>query len=102
MKLVRLLPRLALLSLAAAALVGLTGIYGRFVRPPLLSPSQQAERLHRPSAPHITEFSDVFGDGVVVAIYAVAGCLFFRLRLSPVPREEKPVFLDLGRGSRLK
>jgi hypothetical protein len=100
-KLVRVLSRLALLSLAAAAFVGLTGIYGGSVRPPLPNPRWQAERRHRPSAPHVSQFPEFVGEGVVLALYAVAGRIVFRLRLSPASRSEgQPILLDLHRERR--
>ena len=101
MKLVRVLPRLALLSLAASAFVGLTGIYGGLVRAPLPNPSWQAERRHRPSAPHVTLFPEFVGEGMVLALYAFGGRIVFRLRLSPVSRSEgQPISLDLHRERR--
>ena len=96
MKFVRVLARLAFLSLAAAVFVGLTGIYGSSVRPPLPNPSWQAERRHRPSAPQVSLFPEFVGEGMVLALYAVAGRLVLRLRLSPVSRSEgQPISLDL-------
>jgi hypothetical protein len=95
-KLVRVLSRLALLSLAAAAFVGLTGLYGGAVRPPLPNPSVQAEKRHRPSAPQVSLFPEFVGEAWVLAIYAVGGRLVFRLRLSRVSRSEgQPILLDL-------
>jgi hypothetical protein len=92
---VRVLSRLALLSLAAAGFVGLTGIYGGLVRVPLPDPRSQAERLHRPSAPDINVFLEFIGDGTLLALYAYAGRIIFRLRLSPVSRSEgQPISLD--------
>ena len=49
MKLLRVLSRIALLSVVAAAFVGSTRIYGGSVRAPLLSPGWQAcEGIGRP------------------------------------------------------
>ena len=96
MKLVRLLSRLVLLSLAAAAFVGLTGIYGGSARPLLLSPRQQEARRHRPSAPEVFHFPELFAGGFEVAFFALAGRIVFRLRLSRVSRkEERLTFLNL-------
>lgn len=98
MKLVRLLSRLALLSLAAAAFVGLTGLYGSSVRLPLPNPHWQAARRHRPPAPHLSTFPEFVGEGVVLAVYAVAGRIVLRLRLSPVsPSEGQVILLNLHR-----
>jgi hypothetical protein len=98
MKLVRVLSQIALISLAAAAFVGLTGIYGDSRRPAFPSASWQAERGHRPSAPQVRYFPDVIGDGIVLAIFAFAGRIIFRLRLSPVSRNEGQLkLLDLDR-----
>ena len=88
MKLVRVLSRIARISLAAAAFIGLTGIYGGTRRLGLPSVSWQEERAHRPSAPQVRYFPDVIGDGIVLAIFAFAGRILFRLRLSPVSRNE--------------
>ena len=98
MKLVRVLARLAVLSLAAAAFVGLTGIYGSSARPPLPPPEYQEARRHPASAPHVWEFPDFVGVGVGLAIFAVGGRLVFRLRLNPVSSsEERVILLDLSR-----
>ena len=102
MKLKRVLTRLAILSLAAAAFVGLTEIYGGSRRTALPSANWQAERRHRPSAPQGGDLQDVVGNGVVLAIFAFAGRIIFRLRLSPVSRNEgqlKLLDLDRNRGA---
>ena len=101
MKFVQVLSRLALLSLAAAAFSGLTGIYGGSVRSPLPNPQWRAWRRHRPSAPEVGQFPELIGEGMVVAIYAVAGRIVFRLRLSPASRSEgQPISLNLHRGTK--
>ena len=101
MKFVRVLSRIALLSLAAAAFVGLTGIYGNSAQPPLPSPRWQAAHEHRPSAPQIDYFLEFVAEGMVVAVYAVAGRIVFRLRLSSVSRSKgQPILLDLHRERR--
>lgn len=101
MKLSRVLSRLALLSLAAAALVGLTEIYGRSAQPWLPDAVAQAEKQHQPSAPEIGYFSEFFGWGMWLVICAVTGRLIFRLRLNPAPRGEgQSILLDLHRGRR--
>ena len=103
MKLVRVLSRLALLSLAAAAFVGLTGIYGGSARPPLPSPRWQAARRHRPSTPQITQFPEFVGDDMMLVLFAVAGRLALRLRLSPVSRSEgQPILLDCAEDATAK
>ncbi|MGA8593424.1 MAG: hypothetical protein WB676_01660 [Bryobacteraceae bacterium] len=96
MKFVRVLLRSAFLSLAAAACAGLTAIYGGSVRRPLPNPGWQAARQHRPSAPEVGKFPEFVGEAVTVAIYAVAGRIVFRLRLSPASRSEgQPILLGL-------
>jgi hypothetical protein len=96
MKLLRVLSRIAILSLAAAASIGLTQIYGGSVRFPLPGPSSQAERLNRPSLPQLRQLPEVLADGMVLAIFALAGRVLFRLRLSSVPRGEgQLILLDL-------
>src|SRR5262249_387787 len=84
-KLVRALSRIVLLSLLAAAFAGLTAIYGRAATLPLPNPYWQAERRHRAPAPQVDKFPEFVAEGMVVAIYAVAGRLLLRLRLSRVP-----------------
>src|SRR5262249_56679947 len=92
-----------LLSLAAAAFVGLTAIYGGSVRTPLPDSSSRAERQHRPSAPHMNLFLEFIGEGMLLALYAFAGRIVFRLRLSPVLRREgQPISLGLQAAERLK
>ena len=98
-KLVRVLSRLALLSLAAAAFVGLTGIYGSSVRSPLPDPRWQAGRNHRPSEPEVSQFPEFIGESFLLVFFAVIGRIALRLRLSPVSRSEgQPILLDLHRG----
>jgi len=95
-KFVRVLARLAFLSLAAAVFVGLTGLYGSSVRPPLPNLSWQAERRHRPSAPQVSKFPEFVGEGMLVALFAVAGRIVLRLRLCPVSRSAgRPILLNL-------
>ena len=96
MKFVRMLSRLAFLSLAAAAFAGLTGIYGGSVRPSLPNPQVRAVRRHRPAAPEGGQFPEFAGEGLIIAIFAVAGRVVFRLRLSPASRSEgQPILLGL-------
>jgi hypothetical protein len=96
-KLARLLSRIVLLSLAAAAFVGLTGMYGRSVRTVLPNPGWQAERAHRQSAPQVRYFFTEFGgELILMAVFAAVGRIIFRLRLSPPSRSEgQPTLLDL-------
>ncbi len=93
MKFVRVLPRLALLLLVVAAFVGLTRIYGSLVTYPLPDPGWRAWRQHRPSAPQVGRFPELLGEGMVFAIYAVAGRIVLRLRLSPASRSEGHLIL---------
>jgi hypothetical protein len=95
-KLVRVLSRIALLSLAAAGFAGLTVIYGGSARPPLPNPGWQAERRHRRPQPQVSYILEFFGEGGQLAIFAVAGRLVFRLRLSAASRSEgQPILLRL-------
>ena len=97
MKLLRLLSRIVLLSLAAAAFVGLTKAYGSSVQLPVPSPRAQAERLHRLSAPEVGQLPEFLGQAVLLAFFAVVGRVFFRLRLSLVLCSEgPPILLDLA------
>jgi len=99
MKLARVLWRIAILLLAAAALVGLTRMYGNSLQYPLPSPRAREARLHQPSLPEDAgAFSEVLGGGVVVAVCALAGRIVFRLRLNPPPRNsDKLVSLGLAK-----
>jgi len=94
---IRALSRMALLSLAAAAFVGLTAIYGEVAPPQVPNPDWQAFRRHRAPAPHVDEFPEFVAEGMVVTIYAVAGRLLLRLRLSRVPYTQgKPIGLNVA------
>jgi hypothetical protein len=96
MKLIRVVARIAFISLAAAAFVSLTQTYAHSVRVPLPGPGWRGERAHRPSAPEFGKFPELVGEGAVVAIYAVAGRIVLRLRLSPPSRSEgQPILLGL-------
>lgn len=96
MRFIRVLSRLALLSLIAAAFAGLTGIYGGSVQSPLPDPQWRAGRDHRPSAPEVRLFPEFIGEGIIVAVFAVGGRIIFRLRLSPPSRTEgQPILLGL-------
>jgi hypothetical protein len=100
MKLVRVLSRLALLSLAAAAFVGLTKIYGDSASPPLPYPGIekfQAMHRHPPSAPNAARFPEFIRYSLAFAIFAVGGRVAFRLRLNPSPSEDQPILLGLHR-----
>jgi hypothetical protein len=80
MKTVRVLSRLAILSLAAAAFTLLTLLCSRFVHTPSPTPHW---KLHRSLGPKISELPELFGEGIVIAVCTVAGRLVFRLRLTP-------------------
>jgi hypothetical protein len=96
MKLVQVLSRLALLSLAAAVFVGLTESYGGSIRISVPDPHSKAVRGHRPSAPKASQFPEFAAGGIALAIFGVGGRLVLRLRLSPVsPSKEQPILLDL-------
>jgi len=98
-KLVRVLSRIVLLSLAAAAVVGLTGLYGPSVRTPLPGPVEQAERQHRPSGPEVSGFTEFIGYVVLFVFWVGIGRVGLRVRLSPVSRSEmQPISLNLHRG----
>jgi hypothetical protein len=100
-KLATVLSRLVILSLAAAAFAGLTGIYGRSVEYRAPDPQWQVELRQLPSAPQLSQFPEFFGEGMAVALFAVIGRIGLRLRLSPVSRsEDRPILLGLHRGYR--
>jgi len=100
MKFVRLFSRLALLSLAAAAFVGLTEIYVGSTRPPFMSPQDQAARLHRPPGPQIDGILEFAGESTALALFAAGGRIVFRLRLSGrSPSQERLISLNLRRVS---
>ncbi len=95
MKFVRVLSRIIVLLVAAAGFAGLTAMYGGSAPPPT-NPRLWAWREHRPSAPDLGRFPELIGEGIVVAIYAAAGRLIFRLRLSPRSRSKgAPISLGL-------
>jgi hypothetical protein len=97
-KVLRVFSRIILLSLAAAAFVGLTGLYARSARIPLLLPVEQAERQHRPSEPEVSQFPEFIGMFFFFLFWVGIGRVGLRLRLSPVPRSEKqPISLNLQR-----
>jgi hypothetical protein len=96
MKFVRVLSRLALLSLAAGAFAALTGIYGASARSPLPDRQWRGGREHRPSGPEAGRFPELTGEDIVLATYAVAGRIVLRLRLSPASRSAgQPISLGL-------
>ena len=95
MNLARALLRIALLSLAAAVCAGLTAVYGDAAPPTLPNRYWQAFRRHRAPAPRLDKFPELAAEGVVVTIYAVAGRLILRLRLSRNPHTEVPIALNL-------
>jgi hypothetical protein len=103
-KLVQVLSRLALLSLAAAAFIGLTEMYGTSVRLPLPNPQWQAGRRHRASWPQSNQLPSGIGEfiaeGIGFTLCAAVGRIVLRLRLSPVsPSEGKMISLNLHRGT---
>jgi hypothetical protein len=89
MKILRLHLRLALLLLAAAGFVGLTGIYGGSARTPLPDPIWREGRDHHPSAPELGAFPEVVGEVLAVVTFALAGRIVLRLRLSPASRSHR-------------
>jgi hypothetical protein len=98
-KLIRGLPRLALLSLAAAACAGLTGTCGSLVRTPLPNPRYRAKHRHLRSAPQVSHFLEFVGAGMRFAVFAVGGRVALRLGLSPAARSEgRPILLCFSRG----
>jgi hypothetical protein len=97
-KLLRVLSRIALLSLAAAGFVGLTGIYGSSARTPSPEPVAQAERQHRPSEPELSQFPEFIGYVFFLVFWAGIGRVGLRLRLSPAsPNERQLISLNLQR-----
>lgn len=88
MKFVQTLSRLALLSLVAAAFVALTATYGASIRTPMSDSRWREGRAHRPSAPEFARLPEVVGEVLIMAIYAVAGRIVLRLRLSPPSRTD--------------
>src|SRR5689334_20240557 len=83
-------------------LAALTGIYGDSVQPPLPNPEWRAGQQHRPSAPEVSLFPEVAGEGMIVAIFAVGGRIVLRLRLSPPSRSEgQPILLSLRQEAKI-
>ena len=55
-------------------------------------------RNNRPPVPQLGRFPSFLGEGVLMALFAVAGRLVFQLRLTTARRNEDPmILLDLGR-----
>jgi len=99
-KFVHVLARIALVSVAAAALVGLTELYGHSVRVPLPYLVGQAERQHRASGPKVSEFPEFIGYVFLFVFWGVIGRTALRLRLSHASRgETQPISLGLHRGA---
>jgi len=98
-KLARVLWRIALLSLAAAVFIGLTQVYAGSLRPPRFGDRYlRVRRNNRPSEPQAGRFPSFLGEGMLIALIAVAGRIVFRLRLTPASRsEDEVILLDLGR-----
>ena len=96
MRFIRVLSRLALLSLVAVAFASLTGMYVGSVRSFLPDSQWRAGRDHRSSAPDVRLFPEFVGEGMIVVIFAVGGHIVFRRRLSPPSRSEgQPTLLRL-------
>jgi len=93
MKVLRVVSRLILLSLVAAAFTALTAIYGGLVHSPLPNPHSRAMRQHRPAAPELGGFPVFVAEFAVVAIFGVGGRIVLRLRLSPASRSEGQLIL---------
>jgi hypothetical protein len=97
MRLFRLLSRLILLSLAAAAFAGLTEFYGSSVPPSLPYLRYREMHGHRPASPRGSQFLEFVRAGVEFAVFAVGGRIALRLRLSPTSRSEgQPILLGLN------
>jgi hypothetical protein len=95
-KFARFLLRIGLLSLAAAAIVWLTAIYGGPVKVRPI-PDWQRERRHRPRAPEFSQFPELIGYVLLVVFFAGIGRIALRLRLSPASRNEgQPISLGLS------
>jgi hypothetical protein len=94
--LLRISFRLVVLSLAAAAFVALTASVGDSVRISAPNARWQAERQHRQSTPQARKVDEFVGAGALVALWALAGRVAFRLRLSPQsPGQEDAILLGL-------
>ena len=97
-KIMRVAARTAFVSLVAGVFVVLTQAYGHSVRVPLPDARWRAGRAHRPSAPELGKFPELVGEGMIVAVYAVAGRIVLRVRLSTASRSEgQPILLGLGK-----
>ncbi len=91
----RTLSRIALISLLAVMFAGLTALYGDTAPPSLPSASWQAFRRHRAGAPELDAFGEFLAEGMVVAIYAVAGRLLLRVRLSRSSPRTRTIVVEL-------
>ncbi|HVY94466.1 MAG TPA: hypothetical protein VHA14_17010 [Bryobacteraceae bacterium] len=88
MKFARTLSRIVLISLAVAGFIMLTAKYGNSGPDPARDLLGEIAREHRPAWPDLDDAIAIPGQLVVLALYAVIGRIFFRLRLSPPSRNE--------------
>ena len=89
MRFVRILLRLAVVSLAAGVFVMLTASFGNSVQAPPRDLLGEITREHRPPWPDFSDSITILGEGVVLIMYALVGRIVLRLRLSPSPRNEE-------------
>jgi hypothetical protein len=76
----------------------LTAVYGGPVKVRPI-PVWQTARLHRPSAPELSQFPEFIGYVLLVIFFAGIGRIALRLRLSPASRSEgKPISLGIRAG----
>jgi hypothetical protein len=80
----KLLGRIAMIALAAAIFVGLTGMYADSIRP-RGNRYGDTEWRRRPSEPRLRRLPNFLGQFVVIALIAVGGRTVLRLRLTDPP-----------------
>lgn len=82
--LAQMISRILILSLVAAAFVGLTGAWARSIQPPPVVARRGflRERRRRPSAPQFQRVPSFFGEIVLIGGIAFGGRKLLHLRLS--------------------
>jgi len=81
----KVLGRIAMIALAAAIFVGLTGMYADSIRPHR-NRHGETERRRRPSEPRLQSWTNFLGQFVVMALIAIGGRTVLRLRLIDPPK----------------
>ncbi len=83
MSFLRIAGRLILIAAAAALFIGLSGIWARSIHAPRFKNFRGvAVELRRPPEPQFSALPKFLGEGLLIAVIAIAGRKLFRLRLA--------------------